>query len=669
VAGVAVGDEVIAVAPASFSTFAIADASLVVRKPATITFDAAVALPVAYLSAAYGLQSLAQLRAGERVLIHAATGGVGLAGIQLARRAGAEIIATAGSERKRNFLRAMGVSHVFDSRSAQFASGIVDRFGPRAVDVVLNSLSGDLLVESIRLLRPGGRFVDLSKPGTSGSTPDVPSDVTYARFDLGDVSRTRPQLVRELLLDIVAGVASGALGALPCRTHPITDAVRAFRTMAQARHIGKLVLSTTAEQTSAVAFAADATYLITGGTGGLGLTTAAWMAERGARHLVLASRREAGTTAQTAIAALRARGVETAVICADVSRADDVAGLLKHIASTLPPLRGIVHAAGVLDDGIVLQQTPDQFSRVLAPKVAGAWHLHAQTLQRPIDFFVMYSSAASVLGSPGQSNHAAANAFLDGLAHHRRQQGLPALSIDWGIWSDVGSASGAEVSARALPLGIRAMPPQQGLAVLDRVMRRRHPQVAALPVQWTTFSRQWEGSRTPSFLSELIVPRTSGSMAATPAETQATTRPWTSGSAADRKRALMAHVHDQIRRVLGWEATRRLDPKQPFQELGLDSLMAVELRNALGQTLGRTLPATLVFDYPTLESLGGFLTRELVPEEELAAPAVVDDDQALVDVAARIDQLSEEEAEALLLQKLTETSDALPAPEKESSAV
>jgi acyl carrier protein len=305
----------------------------------------------------------------------------------------------------------------------------------------------------------------------------------------------------------------------------------------------------------------------------------------------------------------------------------------------------------VLYDVIVLLQPWDRFARVLAPKVAGAWQLHAMTQHLPLDFFVLFSSAAALLGPSGQANHAAANAFLDALAQHRRLQGLPALSLNWGLWADVGAAAERHLMLRAAQLGLGAIAPQEGLEALEDAWRQQTPQLAVLPVDWPTYSRQWAGGRTPSLFTELMRPG-EARQSAKPASSRAPApaRPWLEAAPGDRPRLLLTHLQEQIRKVLGWDSARPLDPRLPLQELGLDSLMAVELRNALSLSLGQPLPATLLFDYPTIEALGDYLARAVLPREEPAiAPAELSpDDQAL----SRIEQLSEDEAEAILIQKL-----------------
>jgi NADPH:quinone reductase-like Zn-dependent oxidoreductase len=423
-----VGDEVVSMVDRSFATYAIAPAALTVRKPAEISFVEAATVPVAFLTAAYALQTLGHIRKGDRVLIHAVTGGVGMAAVQIARLAGAEIIGTAGSSAKRELARALGVHHVADSRSLSFEAEVQRVTGGQGVDIVLNSLSDDFIPASLRVLRSGGRFIEIGKKGIWSATEVARQfpGIEYHALYLGEIAAAQPDLVRGMLEDILSKIASKELQALPRRVFPIERAQEAFRFMAQGHHTGKLVIT----QRQPVAVSDRATYLISGGLGGLGLACAQWLAGLGARHLVLLSRRAPNEVARAKIAELETQGVEVFVAPVDVADGESVRTLLADAARRMPPLRGILHAAGSVDDGLLTEQSWSRFERVMAPKVRGALNLHEMTRSAPLDFFVMFSSGAAVLGSPGQSNYAAANSFLDSLAYVRLANGRPALSVN-----------------------------------------------------------------------------------------------------------------------------------------------------------------------------------------------------------------------------------------------
>ncbi|HEY9226744.1 MAG TPA: SDR family NAD(P)-dependent oxidoreductase, partial [Gemmatimonadaceae bacterium] len=435
----AVGDEVIAMVDRSFATYVIAPANLTVRKPKNLSFAEAATIPVTFLTAQYALHALGRMAPGDRVLIHAATGGVGMAAMQLAKRAGAEIFGTAGNPVKRELARTLGADHVADSRSLSFADDVMQATNGQGVDIVLNSLAGDFIPKSLGVLRRGGRFIEIGKTDIWDATrvaAEYPG-IGYSALYLGEVTAADPQYIRNMLLELLQDFESGTLTPLPVHAFPLEKAVDAFRFMAQAKHTGKVVLT----QHHGSQVRADATYLVTGGLGGLGLLVARSLAADGARHLVLMGRRAPSATAQATIDQLVASGVQVVVATADVAQAADVQRVIAQIATTLPPLRGIVHAAGVVEDAMLADQDAGRFSRVLAPKVAGTWNLHTLTREFPLDFFVLFSSGAALLGSPGQGNYAAANLFLDALAHQRHAHGLPALSINWGSWAEVGMAA------------------------------------------------------------------------------------------------------------------------------------------------------------------------------------------------------------------------------------
>ena len=376
-------------------------------------------------------------------------------------------------------------------------------------------------------------------------------------------------------------------------------------------HAARLV-SSAAAATTPCDVQADATYLVTGGLGALGVAVSEWLARRGARHVVVMGRRDAAGAAP-AIAAIEAAGAAAHFVRGDVAHAGDVARAIAYIDRDLPPLRGIVHAAGVLDDGVLTQQTWARFERVLAPKVLGAWNLHTATRGHALDFFVLFSSAAGVLGAPGQGNYAAANAFMDALAQERRRQGLAATSVSWGPWeADRGMTSslGQREQRRWSEAGIKPWPAARALDLLERLIAGSHGHVLALPVAWDRFAAQLTGEPLP-FLANLL--NGERGARAEPSETAPRLRAAIEGAAPKQRRAAMAaHVRSELQRVLALEAeeAQGLDPEQSFRDLGMDSLTAVELRNRLQAQVGRPLPATVAFDYPNIDALSTYLLRD-----------------------------------------------------------
>jgi acyl transferase domain-containing protein/acyl carrier protein len=607
------GDTVMGMAYNSMGSHALADARLLADRPRAWSAAEAATVPVAFLTAYYALHELARLEAGERVLIHSATGGVGLAALQVARWRGAEVVATAGSEERRTYLRGLGVNHVFDSRTLRFAAE-VERLG--GVDVVLNALTGRAVEASLAVLRPHGRFLEIGKRdiyenAQVGLRP-FRNNLSYFAVDLDQMARSRPARVAALLVEVMRRVVEGHFKPLPATVFPAARLDEAFHRMAQARHLGKLVVSFPDAEAMAVVDTAaaprvhaDGLYLITGGLGGLGLALAEWMVGEGARHLALVSRRAPSAAAAEAVAALDRRGARVRVCGVDVADAGALGAMLAGLRAEGPPLRGVVHAAGVLEDHLLLDLAPEHWRTVMAPKVGGAWNLHELTRDEALDFFVMFSSGAALLGSPGQGNYAAANSFMDGLARHRRREGRPALSVAWAPFSDVGLAVAPERGARLAAEGLPSLAPAQGMALLGRLLGGAPAYTAALRVDAARWIEAHPGAARASLLANL---RQRVPEPPTAAPLPDTLRAFSSGRA--RREALEEHLADQLARVLKL-ALVRVDRQASFKQLGLDSLMAVELRNRLERSLGLRLSATLVWNYPTIAQLVPYLAGKL----------------------------------------------------------
>lgn len=658
VTGLRPGDAVFGFAPDSLATEVTVPAAFVARWPSELgPLEIAAAQPAAYLTALLGLHRLAGLKAGQRVLIHAAAGGVGMAAVQLAQRAGAIVFATAGSESKRALLRRLGVAHVFDSRSLAFADGIRELTAGEGVDVVLNSLAGDFIGASVGVLARRGCFLELGKRDlwTEAQFHAMRPDASYRIYDLGQQAHAERGLLGPLLAELLAALADGSLRPLPVRVFDFAQAADAFRFMAQARHTGKLVLrAPQAATTTAPLLRPDATYWVTGGLGALGLHTARWLVNGGARHLVLSGRHAPGAAARAVLQDLEAQGATLLVRAADAGDVRQMRALLDEIAATLPPLRGVVHAAGALDDGVLLQQDTARFAQVLRGKAQGARILDALTRGLPLDFFVLYSAAGQLLGPAGQGPYAAANAELDALAHARRSAGLPALSVAWGLWREGGMAAtmtgpGADIwTAR----GLAWIDTAPAFDRLERLLREGATQAAVLPIDWSRFRARLPAGLEPAFFPAPAGTETApGAIAAgTPA---ARAEQWLALPGSQRRSAVLAHVGEQALQVLGLAPTTLVEPRLPLKEIGLDSLMAVELRNALTRSIGRSLPATLLFDHPSLEALTLYLMRTL-KLDDTAAVAVPTPPAGARDAVAA---LSDAEAEAQLLAELDGPAD------------
>ncbi|HTM84514.1 MAG TPA: SDR family NAD(P)-dependent oxidoreductase, partial [Mycobacterium sp.] len=439
-----------------WATFVICDARAAVTLPAGLTDAVAAATTTAHATAWYGLHDQARITAGDRVLIHSATGGVGQAAIAIARAAGAEIFATAGSAARRELLRSMGIEHVYDSRSTEFADLIRRDTDGYGVDIVLNSLTGAAQRAGLELLAVDGRFVEIGKLDVYANTRlglyPFRRNLTFHYVDLALMVASRPEKVAELLRQVYQLVADGALPPPETTHYPLAEAATAIRVMGAAEHTGKLVLDIPRSGHSSVAvppeqarvFRGDGAYIITGGLGGLRLFLAAEMAAAGCGRIVLTGRSQPTAQVETVLADIRATGADIHVECGDIAEPATAGRLVAAATATGLPLRGVLHAAAVVEDATLTTITDDLIDRDWVAKVYGAWHLHQATIGQPLDWFCCFSSVAALLGSPGQGAYAAANSWLDAFTHWRRTQHLPATTIAWGAWAQIGRAASME---------------------------------------------------------------------------------------------------------------------------------------------------------------------------------------------------------------------------------
>ena len=665
------GDEVSAIAFESLASHAIADARLVVKKPAGLSFEEAASIPIAFVTAYYALHHLGRLQAGERVLIHSATGGVGLAAIQLAKRAGAEIFATAGNLEKREYLKALGIQHVMDSRSLSFADEIMSLTRGEGVDVVLNSLAGNAIAKGLQVLKPYGRFLEIGKRdiyenSKLGLLP-FQKNLSYFAIDLDKMSRERPDVIAGMLREIFGLVDSQQLTALPMQTFSVSQVKDGFRMMSQARHMGKIAITMEDPNASfdvhagATLIRADGTYLITGGLGDLGLAFAGWLAKQGAQHLVLLGRSKPSASAQHLIDELRNAAINVVTAQADVTDPAQLSAVFAGIKHDLPPLRGVIHAAGVLADATISQMDRDRFMQAYAPKVMGAWNLHTLTADQPLDFFILFSSVAAVLGTPGQGNYAAGNAFLDALARFRRAHRLPALSIDWGPWSEIGLA--AEQSNRGERLtqqGLKSITPRQGLDAMSLLMARKDTQIGVMAFDTGTWCMSRPAAPHSSLFKDLLN-ETAVAAAEKKSAARSIQEELLAASSGKERRALFeTYLRENIAKVLHL-APARIPLDKPLRTLGLDSLMSIELRNRLEDGLRVVLPVSLIWNYPTVHAVTTFLAEEIGVSFEKDETALIETSLDNVENApdTELENLSKAELDALLKEELEAMEDLL----------
>lgn len=595
VSGIQVGDRVAVSAYGCLRTHITLPAAMTCPLPADISFEQAAALPVAYITACYGLEELAGIRAGQTVLIHAASGGVGLAAMAVCRRAGARIFATAGTPAKRELVRSLGAELVMDSRSTAFAQEVLDATGGRGVDIILNSLAGETQEASFTLVADNGCFVELGKSGLrqAGDYRTERGLMRYRPLDLVELGRDRPDLMAGIFRRAMQGCARGELALLPVTVFAADRHDAAFRHMMQARHTGKIILRwPTAVQTGHPA--CSGTELVSGGLGGIALRLCADRVRRGCRHLLLLARRQPAAEEAALLEDLRQQGCTVRLALADVSDSSALRHAVDSALKDMPPLKRIWHLAGTLDDDRLLRLDASRFKRVLAPKAEGAWNLHRLSLDHQLEAFVLFSSTASFLGPMGMGNYAAANAFLDELALYRRHLGLPALSINWGAFRDAGMAA-RQADLRTLSrLGIHTVAPEEGFAVMERLLSRDECRAAVLHMDWPRYAAGYDSDRLPPLLRSLCP--------ATADDSEASVSPEADSAGRDSRDAVMRAVRAKVATILRTDAAN-LSGDANLIELGVDSLLALDLFQSLEKQFRIRVDRSLLFKEPTIDAL------------------------------------------------------------------
>jgi myxalamid-type polyketide synthase MxaB len=652
VSGLGVGDLVMCIAESTFASHVVADASMTFRVPSQLSQAQAAAFPIAQLTAWLALHQVGKLRAGDRVLIHAGAGGVGLAAVHLALAAGADVLASAGSDEKRTLLASLGVRVLFDSRRPPTAVEVRAATDGYGVDLLVNSLTGEAIDAGLRSLAPGGRFLEigLRELRSDDQVRAIRDDVSYHALLLGDVCRDAPDTVRAMFDGLCALLADGRIPAPRVRSYSIEDSNTAFSVMAKARHIGRVVITHPARGVARARH--DAAYLVTGGLGALGLHVAEWLAAQGAGQIVLMGRSMPSAEALTRMDALRQRGVEVDLLQGDVSSAS----ALKALATVVRrPLRGFVHAAGVVDDAVLSRVDAARMATALRPKADGALNLLAATADTDLDWAVFFSSGSALLGSPGQAAYAGANAFLDGLAHRVRREGRVATSINWGAWGGTGMAAKVdERTAREWAArGIRALPVEEAMTMLDASLSSHLAQVVAVPIVWSKFLAAMPVEQRPALFAELApVPEAPRDLVVAATVTIDFRESLLALPARDRPSALTDRLRREVSAVLGVRDPDDLEWHAGLMEQGMDSLMAVDLSGRLARALGVALPSTFAFDHPTLAALSRHLLGQLLPPEVPEVPAMTATTGGTLVSGGDVHGLSDADLEAELRREL-----------------
>ncbi|MDB6146893.1 MAG: eryA, partial [Spartobacteria bacterium] len=651
------GDRVFGLAVFGIATHAIARAGDVRRIPAGLTFEAAATLPVVFMTAWYALRNVGRLREGERVLVHAGAGGVGMAAIQIALHLGADVIATAGSPSKRALLKTLGVEHVIDSRRGDFTEAVLRLTDGKGVDLVLNALAGEAIPMGLSCLAEFGRFIEIGKRDIyqNARIPLRPlrNNASFHVVAMDAIFHGNEELTRQMLEEISGLVEKGALRPLPYRAFPACRIDSAFRLMAGGKHIGKVVVAFPTPfvprrgELPGPGFEvkADGSYLITGAFGGYGKVLARWLVDCGARHLVLTSR--GGPSSQGAsefVGDLEEQGVKVRVVSADVSAPDDVRRLFEEIKAGPQPLRGLFHLAMVIDDAPLAALTPERMRTVLGPKAHGAWLLHEATREMKLDCFVMFSSVSSIFGNPAQGNYSAANAFLDSLAHHRQALDLPALSVNWGVLGCEGYVARNERVADFLARqGTTQISPAEATALLESFLRAGNAQVIAIRVDWGKWRQFFRSMQENPLLERIFATLESQ-------ESDGATSDWRSridaAGPAEKQTVICQAVRETVGSVLRVKPDS-LREDQPLTDLGLDSLMGVEIETSLEAAVGIALPPTSLMRARTIGQIASLIAGHLGGAAAVANPTPLEV-PAEAASAVDLDAISDGEIERLL---------------------
>ena len=661
------GDKVVGFAPACFSSRVITQTTAITKKPEGWSFEEATTIPTTFFTVYYALKHLAQIEPGEKILIHGAAGGVGIAAIQFARYCGAEIFATAGSDEKRDFVRLLGADHVMDSRSLAFADDIMRITNGEGVDIVLNSLAGEAITRNLAVLKPFGRFLELGKRdfyenSKIGLRP-FRNNISYFGIDADQLLIERPDLANRLFKEMMSLFDNGSLRPMPYRSFPATRIEDAFRYMQQSRQIGKVVVSfengnsisqenihPLPSQEQELSCDPNACYLVTGGLSGFGLKTAGWLAEKGAKSLILISRSaNVDEQSKQIIQSLKTKGVNVFIRACDVTDKTSLVNLVTEIQRDIAPLKGLIHAAMVLDDGLIRNMTQEQLLKVMEPKVTGAWNLHESTYEIDLDFFVLYSSATTFVGNPGQANYVAANSYMESLVTYRRSIGLKACFAAWGAISDVGYLARNEETKDALQsrLGGEALNSDKALQMLEKIILSNKAGAAVIDLDWGVIQRVMPSASSAKY-EEL-----QRNVKKSDSDHEDIQTLITNMNHLEINDLVVDLLLDEIEQILRLPR-EKLDVERSIYDLGMDSLMGMELVLAIEERFGVKLPVMALTEGSNIIRIAARITEQLSDDEievNESKERAVDKHEENISIAAsrhgHSANMSEAEAEAL----------------------
>ncbi len=625
VTGCKVGDEVVAASPSgNLKSYITVKPGIIIHKPRTLSHTEAVIL-LPFLTACYGLGEMARLKKGEKVLIHNAADGVGLAAVQYAGWIGAEIYATAGTPAKREFLHSMGIEHVMDNRTLEFAKTIREITGGYGIDVVMNSTSGETFYQSLSLLAPYGRFIETGRKNIeenrSLSMQVFDREISFIPVDIQRVMLNRKGIVQRLLKDISSGFAGGYFHAVPTTVLPAGKAVDAFRMFSQDGHTGQVVLDfldqeVEVEDKKENVIKANATYLITGGTRGFGLEIAQWLSGEGAGHIVLVSRGGAQSEeAREAVTRMKQRGTAVSAFALDITVEKDVKELIDRVIETMPPLAGIFHLAMVLDDAFFTDVTREQLIKVMGPKVGGVLNLHTHTKHLPLDFFICMSSISSLIGNPGQASYIAANAFLDAFAHYRAAQGLAATTVNLGVLGETGVVSrNSDVEFILSRAGLKAFSTKDALRALKIIMEQKPVQIGLFDIDWNNWAKVASKSAASSRLRSLT--KTSHKGHTVPEKQLELIKQLSPLSLKEKQEFLEKILSEELAKILGL-LPGKVDRSRRINFLGVDSIMGVEFVRAIYKRIEIEISPVEILSGPSISQLTVSLLKKtnLQPNE------------------------------------------------------